>query len=378
MVTTRSFGRALVMAATLTATAIAAHTAANLRLLRTPAPDAPPTDEPVTVLIPARDEEEHVGTTVRSVLTQDGVPNLDVIVLDDGSVDRTAQIVASLAAEDPRVRLISGGDDALPAGWLGKPWACARLSEHAHGTVLVFVDADVVLEPHALRALIATLREYDLAMVAPYPRQRAETWLERLVQPLLTWSWVATMPVRWAETSMRPSLSAANGQLLAIDAAAYRAIDGHVAVQGEVIEDVALMRAVKRSGRRAATVDGAQLAECRMYDSPQALVDGYAKSLWSAFNGPAGSVAVNALLLGAFVLPAAAAVVAPSRRTRVIGAVGYAAGVAGRVMVARRSGDRVLPDALAHPASILAFSALNVVSWSRHLRGANTWKGRPV
>lgn len=378
MVTIGSVGRTLVTVAALTAGALAVHTVANLRLLRTPTADAPATHEPVSVLIPARNEEAHVGTTVLSVLAQDGVPDLDVIVLDDGSADRTAEIVAGLAAADPRVRLVTGGDADLPPGWLGKPWACARLSEQARGSVLVFVDADVVLEPHALRALIGTLRAYDLALVAPYPRQRAESWLERLVQPLLTWSWIATMPVRWAEASMRPSLSAANGQLLAVDAAAYRAIDGHVAVQGEVIEDVALMRAVKRSGRRAATVDGAALAECRMYDSPQALVDGYAKSLWSAFNGPAGSVAVNVVLLGAFVLPAAAAIVAPTRRTRLIGLAGYAAGVSGRVLVARRSGDRVLPDALAHPASIIAFSALNVVSWSRHLRGANTWKGRPV
>lgn len=371
-------GRALVVTATLTASAIAAHTIANLRLLRTPSDQAPATTEPVTVLIPARDEEVHVGTTVRSVLDQDGVENLRVIVLDDDSSDDTAQVVQALADQDPRLTLLRGGDAPIPPGWLGKPWACARLGDQADGSVLVFVDADVVLAPHAVRALVATLRDHDLALVAPYPRQRAESWLERLVQPLLTWSWVATMPVRWAEVSLRPSLSAANGQLLAIDAEAYRAIDGHVAVQGEVIEDVALMRAVKRSGRRAATVDGAGLAECRMYESPQALVDGYAKSLWSAFNGPAGTLAVNGLLLGAFVIPAVAAVAAPTARTRAIGLLGYGAGVTSRVLVGRRSGDRVVPDALAHPASIIAFTALNAISWSRHLHGSNTWKGRPV
>lgn len=371
-------GRAVVTAASLVASAIAVHTAANLRLLRTPASTAPPTGERVSVLIPARDEADHIGATVRSVLAQEGVERLDVVVLDDGSRDATAAIVEELAADDVRLRLVRGGDDELPPGWLGKPWACARLSSHADGSVLVFVDADVVVEPHAIRSLVATLRAFDLAMVAPYPRQIADSWLERLVQPLLTWSWIATMPVRWAEGSQRPSLSAANGQLLAVDAQAYRAIDGHLSVQGEVIEDVALMRAVKRAGGRAATVDGSQLAECRMYDSPQALVDGYAKSLWSAFNGPAGTIAVNALLIGAFVVPPVAAIAAPSPRTRVIGLLGYGAGVAGRTMVARRTGDRVLPDVLAHPASILAFTALNVISWGRHVRGTNTWKGRTV
>jgi hypothetical protein len=244
--------------------------------------------------------------------------------------------------------------------------------------VLVFVDADVALHPHAVRAVVATLRDQDLALVAPYPLQLAEGWLERLVQPLVTWAWAATMPVRWGERSHRPSLSAANGQLLAVDAEAYRAIDGHAAVRDEVIEDVALMRAVKSSQRRAATVDGSHLAECRMYDGTPAVVDGYAKSLWSAFNGPAGSAAVNALLVTAYVVPAVAALTAPRRRTRVIGLLGYAAGVASRALVARRTGERVVPDALAHPASIAAFAVLNAVSWQRHVRGTNTWKGRPV
>ena len=371
-------GAGLVMAGSATAGAIAVHTAVNLRLLRSPAPDAAEATEPVTVLIPARDEAAHIEATVRSVLAQTGVPDLTVLVLDDGSTDGTAPLVEALAATDPRLSLIRGGDEPPPPGWLGKPWACARLAGHATGSVLVFVDADVVLHPHAVRAVVATLRDQGLALVAPYPFQLAEGWLERLVQPLVTWAWAATMPVRWGESSHRPSLSAANGQLLAVDAAAYSAIDGHGSVRHEVIEDVALMRAVKSSGRHAATVDGSHLAECRMYDGTHAVVDGYAKSLWSAFNGPAGSVAVNALLITAYVVPALAAVTAPRRRTRAIGLLGYAAGVASRALVASRTGERIVPDALAHPASIAAFAVLNVVSWQRHVRGTNTWKGRPV
>jgi hypothetical protein len=377
MVVTR-LATGLVTAGSLTAGAIAAHTAVNLRLLRSPSAEAGEVAEPVTVLIPARDEAAHIEATVRSALAQTGVPDLTVLVLDDGSVDGTAGLVEALAAADPRLALIRGGDEPPPPGWLGKPWACARLASHATGSVLVFVDADVALHPHAVRAVVATLRDHDLALVAPYPFQEAGSWLERLVQPLVTWAWAATMPVRWGEVSHRPSLSAANGQLLAVDAEAYGAIDGHAAVRDEVIEDVALMRAVKASKRHAATVDGSHLADCRMYDGTAALVDGYAKSLWSAFNGPVGSVAVNALLLTTYVVPALAAVAAPRPRTRAIGLLGYAAGVASRAMVARRTGERVVPDAFAHPASIAAFSALNAVSWQRHVRGTNSWKGRPV
>ncbi len=371
-------GRAVVVAGTAAACAIALHTAVNLRFLRTPSPSAPDVDEPVTVLIPARDEAAHAETTVRSVLAQEGVPSLTVIVLDDGSSDGTAEILDRLALEDTRLSVVHAPDVPPPAGWLGKPWACARLAELAPGSVLVFVDADVALRPHAIRSAVEMMRQHGFDLLAPYPFQESTGWLERLVQPLVTWSWAAMVPLRWAESSTRPSLSAANGQFIAIDADAYRAVDGHRAVRADVIEDVALMRAVKSSGRLTATVDGSTIASCRMYDGSTAVVDGYAKSLWSAFNGPVGSVAVNALLLGIYVAPAVAAITARDTRTRRIGLLGYAAGAASRGLVARRTGERTLPDALLQPASIVAFTALNVISWQRHLRGSNTWKGRAV
>lgn len=370
-------GRAVVRAGTLSACALAVHTAVNLRYLRSPDPHAPVVQEDVTVLIPARDEAEHIEATLQSVLTQTGVPRLSVLVLDDGSIDDTGAIVSRIAARDARVRLVSGRDDVPPAGWLGKPWACQRLAAEASGTVLVFVDADVMLYPHAIRAAVGTLRECDFALVAPYPLQLAGSALERLVQPLVTWSWAATLPLGWSERSSRPSLSAANGQFLVIDAAAYRAVDGHGSVRAEVVEDVALMRAIKAIGRTA-TVDGSGLAQCRMYEGAAAVVDGYGKSLWSAFGGPYGSLAVNGLLLTTYVLPAVAAATARTPATRRWGLVGYAAGVVSRVLVARRTREPQLPDALLQPASIAAFAVLNLVSWRRHRRGRNLWKGRPV
>ena len=370
----RAFPRLVTIGSAL-ALGIAAHTAVNLRALRRPDPDATASDELVSILIPARNEERTIEATVRGLLAQTGV-EIELIVLDDGSTDATGAILASIS--DPRLRVITGADLPPPDGWLGKPWACARLAAEATGSVLVFADADVVFASGAVRGAVHELRTGGFALIAPYPHQLAGSWLERLVQPLVTWSWIATMPLGWAERSTRPSLSAANGQFLVFDAQAYRAIAGHAAVQDDVIEDVGLMRALKRAGHHTATVDGSQLATCRMYTGASGVVDGYAKSLWSAFNGPAGSVAANALLLTAFTVPALGMVVGPGARTRAIGVVGYAAGVASRAMVAQRTGEPVLPDALAQPASIAAFGALNAISWFRHLRGANTWKGRAL
>lgn len=371
--------RWIVRAGSALAVGIAAHTAVNLRQLRTPDASAPACDERVAVLIPARDEAATIEATVRSALEQRGVPDLQVIVLNDDSSDDTALIVQRLMVGEPRLHLVQS-QGAPPQGWLGKPWACARLADAARdlgATVFTFVDADVVLEPHAIRALVDDLRNRNLAMVAPYPSQQADTWLERLIQPLVTWSWAATLPLAWGEASTRTSLSAANGQVLVVDAIGYLNAGGHRAVSGEVLEDIALMRAVKASGRRAATVDGSRLASCRMYSSTSAVVDGYSKSLWDAFGGPAGSIAVNGMLALAYIVPAAAMVASRHSSTRLTGAVGYAAGVASRALVARRVGEPVV-DSLAQPASIAAFVALNAISWRRHLSGQNSWKGRPV
>jgi hypothetical protein len=328
------------------------------------------------VLIPARNESSTIEATVLSALAQEGVPHLTVTVLDDDSTDDTAALVTELVQRDSRLTLLRG-DTAPPSGWLGKPWACARLAQHSDADVLVFVDADVVLAPHAIRALVDDLRTRHLGMVAPYPAQHAESWLERLVQPLVTWSWVATMPLAWAEQSTRTSLSAANGQVLAVDALAYRTVGGHEAVREEVLEDIALMRAFKASGHHAATVDGSQLATCRMYSSTTGVIDGYGKSLWDAFGGPIGSIAVTSLLALTYVVPAAAMVASRRPGVRATGAVGYAAGVASRAMVARRVGEPMV-GSLAQPASVAAFVALNAISWRRHAAGTNRWKGRPV
>jgi hypothetical protein len=191
------------------------------------------------------------------------------------------------------------------------------------------------------------------------------------VQPLLLWSILSTLPLRAAERSPRPSLSAANGQFLVVDATAYRAAGQHAAVRREMLEDIALLRAVKRTGGRGVVVDGTRLASCRMYDGWPALREGYGKALWSAFGSDAGRVAVTSVLLLAYVVPPVAAV----RGSRA-GLVGYAAGVVSRAMVARRTGGRVFPDSLAHPASVAALCWLVRDSAARHRRGGIVVRGR--
>ena len=349
----------------------AAHAALNAALLRRPPAVPAPVRGSVAVVVPVRDEAANVVDCLAAALDQRGVPGLRVVVVDDGSTDGTAALVA--AHPDPRVQLVTAPPPG--PGWLGKPNACARGAEAAgDADVLVFLDADVRLMPDAVAAAVAVLDAHGLDLVSPWPRQLTGTAPERLVQPLQQWLWATFLPLRLAERSPRPALAAANGQFIVVRREAYGRSGGHAAVRGEVIEDVALLRAVKAAGGRGVVVDGSRLAVCRMYEGWAGVREGYAKSLWAAVGGsPAAGLATAAVLTAVWVVPPAAAL----RGSRA-GLLGYAAGVAGRAISAAATGRRAWPDALAHPLSVLALDLLMVRSVIGHRRGTLRWRGRGV
>lgn len=363
--------RLLTALGTTTALALTAHTLWNIRALREPQPPRSPVPERVSILLPVRDEEHNVGECLDSLSRQQGLMDAEILVLDDRSRDATAELVRHHTQADSRVTLIAGEEN--PTGWLGKPFACHQLATRATGTILVFVDADVRLQPHAVAAAVTLCRDNDLDLISPYPRQLADGVGPRLVQPLLQWSWLTTLPLRVAERSSRPSLAAANGQFLVVDRQAYSRAGGHSGVRAEVIEDVALLRSIKRVGGRGGMADGTRIATCRMYQDWPAVVAGYEKSLWAAFGSRPAATGALGLLLLAYVVPPVAAL-GGSRA----GMLGYAGAVLGRCVVARRTGQRVLPDVLGHPLSILSLAWLTWRSWRGHRAGRLRWKDRPV
>ena len=134
--------------------ALTGHTIVNAALLRRPARGAS-TGERVAVLLPLRDEATRVTPCLESLLGQRGVPEMEIVVLDDGSTDGTAEVVRAVAGD--KVRLLTGAP--LPPGWLGKPHACRQLAAAApDADVLVYIDADVVLEADAIAGAVTLLR----------------------------------------------------------------------------------------------------------------------------------------------------------------------------------------------------------------------------
>ncbi|NTW97387.1 MAG: glycosyltransferase, partial [Oscillochloris sp.] len=145
------------------------------RLLAPHVPDAPAL---ISILIPARNEERSIERCVRAALAQ-AYPRLEVIVVDDGSTDRTGDILASIA--DPRLRLIVGR--ALPPGWVGKCNACQQLGEAAGGAWLLFLDADTTPAPDLAAALLASASARELDLLTIFPFLELGTFWERVILP---------------------------------------------------------------------------------------------------------------------------------------------------------------------------------------------------
>lgn len=340
------------------------HSLINSFLLRSPSPRRQ-IEESVAVLLPCRNEAHNVIDLLETLQAQEALSHLEIILLDDNSTDNTLQLAREHA--DPRTKIIEGAP--LPEGWLGKPFACHQLSQATTADVLVFLDADVRLHPSAIARAVATLRDTSLALVSPYPRQVAGTWSERLVQPLLQWSWLSTLPLRVAERTVRPSLSAANGQFLVVDARSYRNLGGHAAIKDRVLDDLELLKALKKQSHRGVVIDGSDLATCRMYNSWAQLEMGYTKWLWAAFGSLPAAILASLFLFITYLLPLVTSIW--------LALICYLAGVLSRIVAALRTKGSLM-GSLLHPLSIALLIYLILRSWWRKYRRTAQWKERTV
>ena len=219
----------------------------------------------MSILVPARDEAHRIAPTIRSLLAQTGLADLEILVLDDGSTDGTADVVAAAAECDPRVRLLPGTPP--PQGLLGKPHACAQFAAAARGRCWSSSTPTSCSRrtPSRRRSRCCAGRR-PLDLLSPWPRQLAAGRGRRLVQPLLPWSWLVSLPLRLAERSRRPSMAPPTGSSCVIEAAALARAGGWQAVAGAVLDDIAVARVIRAAGGRTGIADGSTLATCRMYD----------------------------------------------------------------------------------------------------------------
>jgi glycosyltransferase involved in cell wall biosynthesis len=330
----------------------------------------------VSVIIPARNEEVSLASCLESLVAQVGVA-FEIIVVDDHSTDRTRAIADSFSNSQMQfpLRVIEAG--TLPAGWTGKNNAVVAGARAARGEWLLFTDADTIHLPGSLARSLAEAKRRGAALLSYSPEQIVDSFWER-----------AVMPVIFAElaSSFRPSevsnpkspAAVATGQYILIAREAYEAVGGHTAIATSLLEDVALARAVKRSGRKIFFRYGADAVRTRMYRTFAQLREGWTKNLALLFPSPARLAVLRTL---EFVLIVTSFVISITSSLRGYPRPAVITGILCVILYALFL-TRIRRAHFFWNANILAlfglplFSYLLLRSARAHAKGSIPWKGR--
>lgn len=231
----------------------------------------------LSIIVPARNEARQIEDCVRSLLAQN-YPSFEVIVVDDESTDDTARIVERIAAEDSRLRLVKGAP--LPAsGWVGKPWALVQGERAARGDWFLCTDADTMHDPLAAASAVQEALDRGVDALSLLTTQEMKSPVERILMPGILWTIVlATGPLS-SVSDPRKRAAIFNGQYLLLSRKLYDATDGHAVVANEIAEDLEFARRLKRDGRFAIALLGANnLVRTRMYRSFNEIWGGFVKN----------------------------------------------------------------------------------------------------
>jgi glycosyltransferase involved in cell wall biosynthesis len=349
----------------------------NLLLYRDPRRDDSLALPPMSILIPARNEARGIAEAVESVLAN-RYPSFEVVVMDDNSEDETASIVRRIANDDERVRLETA--PPLPAGWCGKQHACHALSRVARHPLLVFIDADVRLAPDALGRFAAFLDSSGADLASGVPRQITDTWLEKLVVPLIHFVLLGFLPIFAMRRFAGTGFAAGCGQLFVARREAYERVGGHARIRSSRHDGITLPRAFRERGFRTDLFDATRLATCRMYRGAREVWCGFAKNATEGMASPAAIVPWSLLLLGGqvvpFVLLAAARVAGTGGRVVPVLAAAVALAWLARLALAVRFRQSWI-GVLFHPVGVAVVVAIQWYAWWNARVGKSVaWKGR--
>jgi len=236
----------------------------------------------VSVLVPARNEEQNIEACLRSLLGSEYHP-IEIIVLDDHSEDRTYEIVRRICTGNPNLRVIRG--EELPPRWNGKNWACHQLAQAAKGEWFLFTDADTRHNPGSISTALATALENRSDFVTALPGLINKTWAEKIILPVIHFAFAVLMPYLLADYSGKSRAAVGIGPFMFIRRKHYFACGGFESVKADILDDMALARRVKQCGGGISVIDGSSLVNVRFYTGFRQIWKGFSKNTFQAIGG---------------------------------------------------------------------------------------------
>lgn len=323
----------------------------------------------VSILIPARNEEANILTLLISIAGQD-YQNYEVIILDDGSSDRTYEFCTAFASKYPAFRVIKGAE--LPAGWLGKNYACYQLAKEAKGDLFLFLDADVLLHTGAINSSVHRMYSGKLSLFSLIPNQQMDTFGEKAVVPLLHYGALSLIAVRLVHLAKIAQLSVACGQFMFFEAESYRLHQWHEKVRDKVVEDLEIMHQLVGMKLNGECLLANSLVGCRMYKEYDSAIRGLSKSALGAFDYNIFSVLLYLLLL----IAGPMIVLMTLNANLIVLMAGLI--ILMRIMVSFMAGQNPLLNIILHPLQMFNFVVIAFISIQRYLTRTNVWKGRRI
>lgn len=341
------------------------NTAAHLQL-----PTHEPTEhsELVSILVPARNEAHQIAYLVANLQQLQGVV-WELIIYDDDSTDATyAQAKAAIAGEE-QCQLIAG--KGLPEGWFGKNHACYQLSQAAQGRFLLFLDADVRLQKHAVAAALAILKQKKAGLLSVFPKQIMPSFGEQLIVPFMHHILLSWLPLYTVYSCKSARFTATNGQFMLFEASSYHANAWHKQLKSELVEDVGIMRSMKLNGEKGITLLAASgQVSCRMYSDLPSAVQGFSKNIVKGF-GSVWGVFLYSLLTFWLWIPL---FLSFPKETFLL----FLCLLIGRVMSSMAAGDQVIRNIGLHFLQQLSWQFLLMNAVKQYLRKQLKWKDRIV
>jgi glycosyltransferase involved in cell wall biosynthesis len=326
----------------------------------------------ISAIVPARDEQETIAACVDALACQPEIA--EILVVDDQSTDKTAEIIKGLMAAIPQLHLLQTQE--VPAGWLGKNHAAWIGAKEATQRWLLFTDADGELLPGAAARSLQIAQENAAALVSFSPEQVVRTWYEKALIPFV-YRRLAKLFSYSDVNNSSSNAAAANGQFLLIRRDAYEAIGGHASIAGEVLEDVALAKRSKAAGYRIWFGSGAGLVRVRMYRSFAAMWEGWRKNLYLLIGGTPGAVYREMFAVVPWI-PFLLVLLAVQFPLALVLGLGLLMARHAAYGIALSSNRFPVKYILYYVPGVLLYAAVLWASYRAHIRGIVEWKGRHV